>query len=321
MDALRRSKIPLMDSLDKFPFRHEPEVSKLFWDVRKGLIPIVGGAREAGTSMLIEDVACPVENLGPMTRDLIEMFKKFEYHDASCFGHALEGNLHLVFSQVCARAEGVRRGGRRGFGRGSEGRWRGFRGRYLIWQCVSSRDTSLKRYANNTRARAPSLSRSANNTRVRQHAGTEQLRLYASPHVRVPEVGLTGAPHGGVGPTGGCWSYRGSAWRRWSNMGVLVLQGFRTEAEVERYSLMMQELCELVADKYGGSLKAEHGTGRNVAPFVEMEWGKKATDLMWELKELFDPDYVLNPGTGTNRRREILNWSQVPGSAQQPRTY
>jgi hypothetical protein len=34
-----------------------------------------------------------------MTRDLIEMFKKYEYHDASCFGHALEGNLHLVFSQ------------------------------------------------------------------------------------------------------------------------------------------------------------------------------------------------------------------------------
>jgi hypothetical protein len=35
-----------------------------------------------------------------MTMDLIEMFKKYEYHDASCFGHALEGNLHLVFSQV-----------------------------------------------------------------------------------------------------------------------------------------------------------------------------------------------------------------------------
>lgn len=53
------------------------------------------------------------------------------------------------------------------------------------------------------------------------------------------------------------------------------------QAEVERYSLMMEELCTIVAEKYGGSLKAEHGTGRNVAPFVEMEWGKTATDLMW----------------------------------------
>ncbi len=41
----------------------------------QGLIPIVGGARERGTSMLIEDVACPVDKLGDMMIDLIEMFK------------------------------------------------------------------------------------------------------------------------------------------------------------------------------------------------------------------------------------------------------
>ena len=50
--------------------------------------------------MLIEDVACPVNKLADMTVDLVEMFQKFGYKDASCFGHALEGNLHLVFSQV-----------------------------------------------------------------------------------------------------------------------------------------------------------------------------------------------------------------------------
>ena len=53
--------------------------------------------------MLIEDVACPVDKLADMTVDLVEMFQKFGYADASCFGHALEGNLHLVFSQVPAR--------------------------------------------------------------------------------------------------------------------------------------------------------------------------------------------------------------------------
>ena len=51
--------------------------------------------------MLIEDVACPVDKLGDMTQDLVDMFQKYGYKDASCFGHALEGNLHLVFSQVC----------------------------------------------------------------------------------------------------------------------------------------------------------------------------------------------------------------------------
>jgi hypothetical protein len=76
------------------------QTCKIFWDVRKGLIPIVGAAREAGTSMLIEDVACPVDKLADMMIDLIDMFQRYNYHDASCFGHALEGNLHLVFSQV-----------------------------------------------------------------------------------------------------------------------------------------------------------------------------------------------------------------------------
>ena len=48
-------------------------------------------------------------------------------------------------------------------------------------------------------------------------------------------------------------------------------------------------------------MQGEHGTGRNMAPFVEMEWGRKAYGLMWDLKELFDPDYVLNPGVILNQ--------------------
>ena len=60
-------------------------------------------ARQA-RRMLIEDVACPVDKLADMTVDLVEMFQKFGYKDASCFGHALEGNLHLVFSQVHCRS-------------------------------------------------------------------------------------------------------------------------------------------------------------------------------------------------------------------------
>jgi D-lactate dehydrogenase len=47
-------------------------------------------------------------------------------------------------------------------------------------------------------------------------------------------------------------------------------------------------------------VQGEHGTGRNVAPYVEMEWGTTAYELMWQLKELFDPNYVLNPGVILN---------------------
>jgi len=68
-------------------------------------------------------------------------------------------------------------------------------------------------------------------------------------------------------------------------------------------------MCYIVATKHGGSLKAEHGTGRNVAPYVEMEWGETAYNLMWELKELFDPEYVLNPGVILNRVRRATTQS------------
>ena len=60
----------------------------MYWDVRKGLIPMVGSSREAGTPVLIEDVGKQVDKLGAMTKDLIAMFEKFGYDDASCMGHA-----------------------------------------------------------------------------------------------------------------------------------------------------------------------------------------------------------------------------------------
>ena len=53
-----------------------------------------------------------------------------------------------------------------------------------------------------------------------------------------------------------------------------LLQGFRTPEEVQRFHVMFDELCHIVATKHSGSLKGEHGTGRNIAPYVEMEWGE-----------------------------------------------
>jgi D-lactate dehydrogenase len=66
-------------------------------------------------------------------------------------------------------------------------------------------------------------------------------------------------------------------------------------AERGRYGAFMDDLTELVIDKYDGSLKAEHGTGRNMAPFVRREWGDKATEIMWRIKKLADPHGVLAP--------------------------
>ena len=150
------------------------------WNVRKGLFPAIGAVRPVGTTVIIEDVAFPIERLAQGTRDLQALFVEYHYHEAIIFGHALEGNLHFVFTQ-----------------------------------------------------------------------------------------------------------------------------DFSTAAEVERYAGFMHAVSELVAVKYGGSLKAEHGTGRNMAPFVELEWGADAYQLMWAIKRLFDPRNLLNPGVILNHDPDV----------------
>ncbi len=83
---------------------------------------------------------------------------------------------------------------------------------------------------------------------------------------------------------------------------------------IERYARFMDELAELVVARYDGSLKAEHSTGRNMAPYVEQQWGKQATELMWQLKSLVDPEHLLNPGVILSRDRTIhlQNIKQLP---------
>ena len=156
-------------------FSTDPATCEMYWKVRKGTFPSVGAMRRAGTTVIIEDVAFPIESLASATLDLQALMRKHGYLEGIIFGHALEGNLHFVFTQ-----------------------------------------------------------------------------------------------------------------------------DFSEAPEVDRYARFMDDVCELVVDKYDGSLKAEHGTGRNMAPFVEREWGKQATDLMRSIKQLFDPDHLLNPGVILN---------------------
>ncbi len=85
------------------------------------------------------------------------------------------------------------------------------------------------------------------------------------------------------------------------NLHFLLTPNFGEPADLERYDAFMHELVSLIIDTYDGSLKAEHGTGLNMAPFVEREWGEKATAMMWRIKELADPDGILAPGVVLNR--------------------
>ena len=80
------------------------------------------------------------------------------------------------------------------------------------------------------------------------------------------------------------------------NYHFIIAQSFDTQAEIDRYRELMERIDSLVVDRFDGSLKAEHGTGRNMAPFVRHEWGDKAWGLMKRIKKAFDPQNILNRG-------------------------
>jgi D-lactate dehydrogenase len=84
------------------------------------------------------------------------------------------------------------------------------------------------------------------------------------------------------------------------NLHFMLTPDFGKAGDLERYDAFMEGLVALVIDEYDGSLKAEHGTGVSMAPFVEREWGAPATELMRRVKRLADPDGVLAPGVLIN---------------------
>lgn len=173
-EAIRNAISPI-PTLKPFQFTSDPKEYNFNWKARKGLLSSVGGLRQTGKSCLIEDVAFPIDKLAAACIAIKALFKKYEYTDAALFGHALEGNLHLVFSQ-----------------------------------------------------------------------------------------------------------------------------DFNDPKDVKQYADMIDELTDIVVDQFNGSLKAEHGTGRNMAPFVEKEWGENAYKIMIRLKNTFDPHRLINPGVIIN---------------------
>jgi len=181
-DIPRERPLEFTDRMDEYT---------ALWNIRKGLFPAVGAMRETGTTVIIEDVAFPIDRLADATLNLQDILAEYHYDEAIIFGHALEGNLHFVFTQ-----------------------------------------------------------------------------------------------------------------------------DFSTTEEVERYRKFMHDVSVMVVEKYDGSLKAEHGTGRNMAPYVELEWGAEAYQLMKEIKDIFDPRNLLNPGVILNSDPNIhvKNLKPLPAS-------
>ncbi len=184
-----RLQIESIPTYSNYEFTTNQKQYYFNWKARKGLLPTVGGLRKNGTTVIIEDVAFPLPQLAEACLALKNLFKKYQYHDAVLFGHALEGNLHFVFSQ-----------------------------------------------------------------------------------------------------------------------------DFSNQSEIDRYEKLMDELADLVINKFKGSLKAEHGTGRNMAPFVEKEWGPVAYKIMKRIKHIFDPNNRINPDVLINPdpKAHLKNLKPIP---------
>ena len=84
------------------------------------------------------------------------------------------------------------------------------------------------------------------------------------------------------------------------NVHFIVLADLREAEGVRRLDAFIEDLVDLVL-RLDGSLKAEHGTGRAMAPFLVREWGEAAVGVMWEIKRLLDPLALLNPGVLLSR--------------------
>lgn len=179
-EAAIRKAVESIPTMQPYKFTSDPKEYNFNWKARKGLLSSIGGLRKTGTTCLIEDVAFPIQRIGEACVALKDLFKRSGYADAVLYGHALDGNFHLVFSQ-----------------------------------------------------------------------------------------------------------------------------DFNNPSEVQRYAGMMDELADIVVNKFDGSLKAEHGTGRNMAPFVEKEWGEAAYKIMLRIKDIFDPHKLINPGVIINENPKI----------------
>ena len=151
-------------------YSQDPKEYDSWWAIRKGILPIVGGQRRKGTTVITEDVCFQIEDFTKGIEMLTELFHKYDFVDGGViFGHALSGNVHFN-----------------------------------------------------------------------------------------------------------------------------ITPDFSDPKDTKNFGDLVKEMSERVSG-FGGSLKAEHGTGRMVAPFVEMEWGRKAYEINRRIKAIFDPERILNP--------------------------
>lgn len=87
------------------------------------------------------------------------------------------------------------------------------------------------------------------------------------------------------------------------NLHFMITERFDADDSVQRYSAFTEDMVSLILS-HGGTLKAEHGTGRIMAPYVRRQYGDELYEVMVRVKQLADPTGRLNPGVLMNESLE-----------------
>ena len=105
------------------------------------------------------------------------------------------------------------------------------------------------------------------------------------------------------------------------NLHFVLAEDVGSPEAVARFDRFLRDMVDVVVGKYDGAIKAEHGAGRNMAPFVRTEWGDRAYEVMWRVKRLLDPEGILNPGVVLNpdpdaHVRHLKPWPDISPTAE-----
>jgi D-lactate dehydrogenase len=98
------------------------------------------------------------------------------------------------------------------------------------------------------------------------------------------------------------------------NLHFVISQPMASQKDTDKYARLIDDMVDLVVHRFDGALKSEHGTGRNMAPFVQTEWGPEAVALMRRLKNAVDPGGLLNPDVilTTKPKLHLENLKDLP---------
>lgn len=79
------------------------------------------------------------------------------------------------------------------------------------------------------------------------------------------------------------------------NIHFMLTEDTEDPAALERLEAFTEDLVELVL-RQGGNLKAEHGTGRAMAPFIGRQYSPGLVQVLHRIKSACDSRGILNPG-------------------------